>query len=345
MVKITRRTATAGLAATALAGLASPALGQGKGKIVVYTVNPETDLNRMINDEFTKRTGIEVSLLIIPAVGTAASRIRSEKDRPRADVFAASPIDFQEALAADGLIESYRSPLVTPEMVAKGFAHEKGLWTGWFAHTMCFFWNNERIAKDFTPKGISTPKTWEDLLKPEYQGQLVTSDTRTSSTGVVLLATQVFRSNEEKAFEYIRALHKNIKLYTPSAPLTVTLVERGEAPIGIFLLGDVLSAKYNRKQPIDFIVPQENTANVWTASIIKGGPNTEGAKKYIDYLMSEYPQELNAKIGFRYPINPKAKSVEGAPPLSSIKLVKYDTAFVAANLDRLRRRWTVETGQ
>lgn len=343
MVGLTRRAATAGIAAAAVAGWGRRA--QAAEKVVVYTVIPETEINRQINEEFTKRTGIEVVLLVIPAVGTAASRIRSEKDKPRADVFAAAPVDFQEALAADGLLESYKSPLVTPDVISKGFADPKGFWTGWYAQSTAIFWNTERLAKDFTPKGILPPKTWEDLLKPDYAGQIVTADTRTSSMGVVLLATQIFRSNEDKAWEYIRALNKNIKLYTPSATLTVTMVERGEATFGIFFLGDILAAKVNRKQPIDFVVPQDNTANVWTASIVKGGPNTEAAKKYIDYLQSEYPQGINARLGFRYPLNPKAESVEGAPPLSEIKLVSYDNAFVSANLDRLRKRWTAETGQ
>src|SRR6202012_2542785 len=110
-------------------------------------------------------------------------------------------------------------------------------------------------------------------------------------------------------------------------------------------LGDFLAPKVNRNKPIDLVVPQDNTANVWTASIVKGGPNTEAAKKYIDYLQSDYPQSVNAKLGFRYPLNPKATPVEGAPPLSEIKLVKYDNAFIAANLDRLRKKWAVETGQ
>ena len=343
MVEISRRAASVGLAASALVGLARPA--RAADKVVVYTVIPETEINRQINEEFTKRTGIEVVLLVIPAVGTAASRIRSEKDRPRADVFAAAPVDFQEALASEGLLESHKSSLATPEVIAKGFADSKGFWTGWYAQSTAIFWNTERLAKDFTPKGIAPPKTWEDLLKPEYAGQIVTADTRTSSMGVVLLATQIFRSNEDNAWAYIRGLNKNIKLYTPSATLTVTMVERGEATFGIFFLGDVLAAKVNRKQPIDFVVPQDNTANVWTASVIKGGPNTEAGKKYVDYLQSEFPQEINARLGFRYPLNSKAKSVEGAPPLSEIKLVNYDNAFVSGNLDRLRKRWAVETGQ
>ncbi len=344
MAGISRRAVNVGLLSSGV--IAAPYVSRAADqKVTVYTVIPETEINRRINDEFTKRTGIEVVLLVVPAVGTAASRIRSEKDRPRADVFAAAPVDFQEALAKDGIIEPYKSPLVTPDMVKQGFADEKGVWTGWYAQSTCIFWNAERFAKDFAPKGIKPPQTWEDLLNPAFAGQVVTADTRTSSIGVVILATQIFRSNEDKAFEYIRALNKNIKLYTPSATLTVTLVERGEATFGIFFLGDVLAAKLGRKAPLDLVVPQDNTANVWTAALIKGGPNTEAGKKYIDYLQDEFPQSIDAELGYRYPLNPKAKQVEGAPPLSAIKLVHYDNAFVSANLDRLRKKWAVETGQ
>jgi iron(III) transport system substrate-binding protein len=46
--------------------------------------------------------------------------------------------------------------------------------------------------------------------------------------------------------------------------------------------------------------------NVWAASIVKGGPNPEAAKKYIDFLLSEYPQEINARLGFRNPVMRKS---------------------------------------
>ena len=91
MVNITRRAATVGLRATALVGLTGRK-SRAAEQVVVYTVIPETEINRQINEEFTKQTGIEVTLLVIPAVGTAASRIRSEKDNPRADIFAAGVI-------------------------------------------------------------------------------------------------------------------------------------------------------------------------------------------------------------------------------------------------------------
>jgi iron(III) transport system substrate-binding protein len=314
-------------------------------KIVVYTVLPEAEVNRQINEEFTKRTGIEVELLSIPAVGTVASRIRSEKAKPRADVFAAATVDFQEALGKEGLLLAYKSPLETDEIVKKGYADPNGFWHGWFGQTTAIFWNRNRFDKDIAAKGGAKPATWDDLLNPAYKGQLILANPQTSAIGYVLLATQIFRQGEDKAWDYTKKLNASVKQYTPSAPLTVTLVEQGEGTVGAFWLSDILTSKIGRKQPIDFVVPQDNVVSVWAASIIAGSPNPEGAKKYIDFLLSEYPQSINAKFGFRSPLNPKVAAPEGAPMLSDLKTVSYDLPWATANMDRIRKEWSRVSGQ
>jgi iron(III) transport system substrate-binding protein len=309
-------------------------------KIVVYTVLPEVEVNRQINDEFTRRTGIDVEMLSIPAVGTVASRIRSEKAKPRADVFAAATVDFQEALAKEGLLLAYKSPLETTDIVNKGYSDPNGFWHGWFGQTTAIFWNRNRFDKDIGGKGGATPAIWEDLLNPAYKGQLILANPQTSAIGYVLLATQIFRLGEDKAWDYTRKLNESVKQYTPSAPLTVTLVEQGEGTIGAFWLSDILTSKIGRKQPIDFVVPLDNVVSIWAASIINGGPNPEGAKKYIDFLLSDYPQSINAKFGFRNPLNPKVAPPEGAPTLADLKTVRYDLPWAMENMDRVRKEWS-----
>lgn len=312
-------------------------------KITVYTVLPETEVNRQINEEFTKRTGIDVDMLSIPAVGTVASRIRTEKARPRADVFAAATVDFQEALAKDGLLLAYKSPLETEDVIKKGYSDPNGFWHGWFGQTTAIFWNRNRYDKELG--SIAKPATWDELLNPAYKGQLILANPQTSAIGYVLLATQVFRLGEDKAWDYTRKLNANVKQYTPSAPLTVTLVEQGEGTLGAFWLSDILTSRIGRKQPIDFIVPQDNVVSVWAASIINGAPNPEGAKKYIDFLLSEFPQSINARFGFRSPVNPNVPPPEGAPTLSDLKTVNYNLPWATANMDRMRKEWSRVSGQ
>lgn len=307
-------------------------------KVVVYTVLPFPELNRRMNEEFTRKTGIKVELLNVPAVGTLAARIRSEKDKPRADVFATAPVDFQEALAKDGLLMSYKSPDLPADAVAKGYADPAGYWTGWYATTTAIFWNSARFKKD-VGENAAAPKTWDDLLKPEFKGKIVSANPQTTAIGFVQLATQIFRLGEEKGWDYITKFAANSAQFTPSAPLVVTLVEKGEAPVGVFWLSDILTSKFNRNQPIEYVVPPDNAVAVWAASIVKGGPNPEAAKKYIDFLSSEFAQESAAKLGFYNPLNPKVSPPVGAPPLSDMKLVKYDMDWATKNMDRLRKKW------
>jgi len=322
---------------------ASATVASAEEKVVVYTVIPFPELNRKMNEEFTRRTGIKVELLNVPAVGTLAARIRSEKDKPRADVFASAPVDFHEGLAKDGLLLPYKSPELPPDAVAKGYADPNGNWTGWFASTTAIFWNSDRYKKD-VGENVPTPKTWEDLLKPEFKGKLVSANPQTSAIGFVQLATQIFRLGEEKGWNYLINFAKNTAQFTPSAPLTVTLVEKGEAPVGVYWLGDILTSKFNRNQPIEYVVPQDNAVVVWAGSIVKGGPNPEAAKKYIDFLTSEYVQDNVAKLGFFHPLNPKVAPPKGAPSLSDMTVVKYDMDWATQNMDRLRKKWGQVSG-
>ncbi|MDR7093225.1 extracellular solute-binding protein [Hydrogenophaga laconesensis] len=316
------------------------ALAQAPKKVVIYTVIPEQEITRRITEEFTRRTGIAVEVLTVPAAGTLAARIRSERANPRADVFVDAPVDFHEALAKEGLLQSYRPASVDDATIKAGFSDPKGYWHGWYALTTCIFWNADRL-----PKGVKPPHTWDEMLRPELKGQIALANPQTSAIGYVVLATQIFRLGEEKAWGWQRGLNPNVKQYTPSAPMVVTLVEQGEAPIGAFWLSNVLYSRSVRKQPLEFVVPEDNAVNVWAASIVKGGPNPEAARQYVDFLLSEFPQEVNARVGFRNPVNNKVKPPEGAPALSSIKTVRYDVGWAGDNMDRIRKQWTQESGQ
>jgi len=77
----------------------------------------------------------------------------------------------------------------------------------------------------------------------------------------------------------------------------------------------------------------------------RGGPNSEGAKKYIDFLLSEYPQQVDAELGFRKPTNAHVKPPKGAPVLFSIRTVSRYLTWATDNMERTRKRWIAETGK
>lgn len=331
--------------AGALLALAASTSAMAQEKIVVYTGIHEEAFTNTMKEEFTRQTGIGVDMLVIPANGTLIARVQTEKDRPRADVIVDTTIDFIQKLTAEGLIEPYKSQAETPDFVGKGYSDADGYRHGWFGITPMIFWNKDRYDSDPDLKGVPYPATWDDLLNPSYRGKVMVPNPQTTAMGTVMLMTQIFRLGEEKAWEYVRALDKNVDQYTASASLPVALVERGEGTIGVVWSSSVLDATIGRNQKLGLVVPPDNVVSIWVAGIVKGGPNTEGARKFIDFLQSDYVQEAAAKLGYRLPVSSSVKPMEGVPTLESIQAINYDLDWAAENTDRVRKQWGSETNR
>ena len=227
----------------------------------------------------------------------------------------------------------------------KGYADPDGFWHGWYYLTPAIFWNTKRFASDPALADVKPPATWDDLLNPVFKGQVAMPNPQTTAIGYVLLATQMFRLGEDKAWDYERKLNANISQWTASPQLMVTLVEQGEATVGAGWISDVLNSKVGHGQAIDFALPSQDAVIVHTAGLIKGGPNPDSARKFIDFLQSDAAQAINAKYGHRPALSPAVPPPEGIPPLSALNTVNYDTGWATQNYDRLPKQWARETGQ
>lgn len=313
-------------------------------KIVVYSALPDLETS-LVNREFTRRTGISVEALSVAAAGTIAARIRAEKDRPRADIFVGGSADFHVPLAREGLLLQYRSPAAAEAKISPAYLDPGGFWHGWYLGALAIIINTERWEREMAPRRVPKPATWDDLLRPEFRGNFVMPSTVTTGGGYIFVAAQIFRLGEDKAWAYLRALNANASQYTPTAPGTITLLERGEAVVGMMWAHEAIGARLLRLQPLETIVPPDTAFEIGAVSIVKGGPNPEGAKAYVDFLMSRVPQVVNAQYGFRYPVRADVSVPIGALPFQSLKFVKYDREWAIENMGRVRERWTREIGR
>jgi len=330
--------------AGALLLLAAGAPAMANETVVVYTGINEEAFTSAIKKEFTRETGINVQMLIIPANGTLIARVETEKNRPRADVIVDTTVDFIQKLKSEGLIEPYKAKAETLEFVQRGYADPDGYMHGWFAITPIIFWNKGRFDSDPSLKGVQHPTSWDDLLNPAFKGKVIVPNPQTTAMGSVMCLTQIFRLGEDKAWDYTRKLNNNVSQYTASASLPVALVERGEGTIGVAWSADLLGATIGRGQQLGLAIPQDNAVSVWAAGIVKGGPNPDAARKFVDFLQGDFVQNATAKLGYRLPLSSSVAAVEGVPPLSSIKAVNYDYDWAAQNVDRIRKQWAKETG-
>jgi len=115
--------------------------------------------------------------------------------------------------------------------------------------------------------------------------------------------------------------------------------------VGMMWAHEGIGARLSARQPLETVVPPDTAFEIGAVSIIKGGPNSEGAKAYVDFLMGQEPQGINVKYGFRYPVRADVPVPAGATPFEQLKFLKYDRQWAIDNMARLRERWQREIGR
>ncbi|MDC4404690.1 ABC transporter substrate-binding protein, partial [Acinetobacter baumannii] len=88
-------------------------------------------------------------------------------------------------------------------------------------------------TKELKAKNISAPNSYEDLIKPEYKDLISMPSPASSGTGYLTVSELIQIMGEEKAWQYMDKLHKNIGVYTQSGSAPAILAASGEYPIGI----------------------------------------------------------------------------------------------------------------
>ncbi|MFD0681296.1 MULTISPECIES: ABC transporter substrate-binding protein [unclassified Paenibacillus] len=310
-------------------------------KLTVYAALNEDDIVQ-IQKKFKEDTGIEIEYLRLSGAGEASTRIQAEKASPKADIFVGGSVEFYEPLASQGLLEKYSSPNAK-ELDAQ-FNDPKGFWQGWYMGVLGIVLNKDRFKKELEPKGIKEPKTWDDLLDPAYKGLFITSNPATAGGGYIFVADQLFRLGEEKGWDYLKKLNDNVHHYTPAAGDGINLTATGEFVAGMSWAHDIVkSAKQG--YPIQVIVPDQTAFEIGGAGIVKGGANTENAKKFIDWLLTKPVGEMNTKLSNRYSVRKDVAPPEGMIKIEDVKLVKYDREKASQMKADVVKKFTEMTGK
>src|SRR5690554_334202 len=191
--------------------------------ISVYTSLDE-QLAREVFKAYEKDTGISIEWVRL-STGEAVSRMMAEKNNPQASIWVGG--------VGLGHIQAKESGLTVPftsensEFVPANFKDEEGYWTGIYAGPLCFVSNTQRLEE----LNLEAPVSWADLTKPEYGGYIQMANPGTSGTSYNVLATMVQIMGEEKGFEYMKELDKNIVQYTRSGSAPGKNAAIGEVPI------------------------------------------------------------------------------------------------------------------
>jgi len=154
--------------------------------------------------------------------------------------------------------------------------------------TYCCLIYNKRVLDK---KGLQPPKTYEDLLNPQYKNLISMPNPKSSGTGYAFLNGLIAEKGEDEAFNYFNLLNNNIKEYTTSGSAPIKSVDRGDVAIGFAMLWQSVQYKQNNSDlewtPLDYGCPY----NLYDQAIINGHEKRQCVKEVFDYIYDELNQK------------------------------------------------------
>ena len=327
--------------AAALVGalvVASAAPASAQGVVNVYC-SVQVEWCTLAANEFQKASGIKVSMTQ-KGSGETIAQLKAEAQNPKGDVWFGGTGDPHLQAAEQDLTLEYKSASL-PQLHewAQQQAKQSGYKTvGIYSGPLGFGYNTELLAK----KKIAAPKSWADLLKPEYKGDIQVANPASRGTAYTMIATLVQLMGEDKAFEYMKGLHRNVSTYTRSGTAPIKAVARGETAVSISFVHDGPQEKM-QGFPLETVTPAEGTgAEIGSMSIVKGAKNLEAAKKFYEWALTPQAQQFGAASRqYQLPSNKATPVDPNVPDFKKIKLIAYDYAKYGASAERKRliARW------
>jgi putative spermidine/putrescine transport system substrate-binding protein len=236
--------------------------------------------------------------------GQSLAQLVAEKASPVADITYLG-VTFGIQAKKEGVVANYK-PAHWNDIPA-GLKDPQGAWFTIHSGTLGLMVNVDAL------KGKPVPKSWKDLLNPQYKGLVGYLDPVSAFVGYVgaVAVNQAMGgdlSNFDRAIKYFAELQKNQPIVPKQTSYARVL--SGEIPILFDYDFNAYRGKYKDKANIAFVIPAEGTVVVpYVMSLVAKGPNPENAKKVLDHLMSDEGQAIWANAFLR-PVREKAMSKE-----------------------------------
>jgi phosphoglycerate transport regulatory protein PgtC len=334
---LTRRSWLGALALTAAFATNAPAQAP-QGKVTVVT-----SFSRDVTDPFKRafeRAFPGATLEVQNRNTNAGVKLLQEtRSNNQADLFWASAPDAFEVLKSAGLLEPYKPQAQgIPEKIGQFPINDpQGFYMGFAVSGYGIMWNERYVRANRLPE----PKEWSDLAQPAYHDHIaITAPSRSGTTHLTIEAI-LQTGGWEEGWRTIKAFSGNLRNITERSFGVPDAVNSGQVGYGIVIDFFAFSAQ-GAGFPIKFAYPSLNAVVPANIGVVKNGPNPNGARAFVEFLLSPQGQEILFEPTIRrLPVLPTvyAKAPAGLPNPFNLSAARGDRA--PFNVDMSERRYTV----
>ncbi len=303
-----------------------------KTRIIIYTAKENDEIAEYIPVAEKALPDLSLEVLRL-STGDLTARLLAEKDRPLADVIWGVAVTSMEIFKREGMLEPYAPKGLENILPKFRDSADPPYWVGVDAYVNAICFNTVKAQE----LNLPMPKTWQDILDPVYQGQIVMPNPASSGTGYMYVSGILQAMGEEEGWAFLEQLDKNMAIYTKSGSKPCKMAAAGEYALGLSF-GFVGIKQKEAGAPIEVIFPEGTGWEIEANGLMKGTEAPEAAKRFLDWAISDEAMGLYSKY---FGVMAKAgySPPAGFPSDIVDRLWDIDFAYSSENRDAILEQW------
>ena len=333
-----------------LAGVFAAGAARAQDKTVVFLSWGGT-IQTMLEKEgwaetFYKDTGYRVTLVPKATSAEIIATAVAQIDKPQVDVVMCDLVAYMQGVERGtfATLETKEVPNLAKMVDMAKVRDNKGIAT--YADLLSIAYSEAVFKKN----KWAPPTSWSDIERPEFRGKLIIPPV--SNTYGLYTLVELARlhggseRNIEPGFDALKKIAPNVVDWTTTFAKIGDLMESETAAIAVF--GNASAWEIaKRGVPVSVVVPKPIYISPTVAGIMKNAPHPEGARVFLNWLISAKVLSYRAERFGQSPMNREVKlsgqAAERVPTGEALAgLAKVDYAHVLSQRDEWNARFQRE---
>lgn len=294
------------------------AAAKKEGVVNLYTSINAEDVKRL-TAAFEAKYGVKVSVWRSRSENVVQRTLAEAKaERHVVDAIETNGPEL-ESLAREKVLTTYFTPFAE-ELVQNAIPRHR-LYLPTRFNVFVQAYNTKLIRKD------ELPKTYEDLLKPEWKGKL-----GIEQSDVDWMAELIHQWGEKRALDFFRGIGAQDLQKRKGHIVLANMVAAGEVPLALTIYSFEIDHLQRKQAPIAMLALDPVIAKPNGVAIAARAPHPNAALLFADFMLTD-AQKLFSDHG-AVPANTRTRS-----PIEGTKLVVLDPARVIDGWDRWSKLW------